>query len=242
MFCQRCGTALADAGTACPSCLSPVPPPAAPSAGLAAGWKAISRDALASLKVFAGNPVAGLPPAYDSLGERRALRTGIAFGVLSMSCFLLGGYWMLPPFLREDLFDFLGFGGVVKGLAFAGIPFVCTVAGSVGVRKVLGGQGTFAGDCFIAGAALLPISVCMLLAGILSLGNPKTILALVVFAGCIGILMLYSGYTRISKLTERAGSIAVPVVVLLSAWLAKVLSTSVLEGSGPTGLGSGFPY
>ena len=64
----------------------------------------------------------------------------------------------------------------------------------------------------------------------------QAIAALAVFAGCVCILMLFSGSTRISKLTERAGSIAVPTGVILGTWLAKVLSTSVLSGSGSSGV------
>jgi hypothetical protein len=72
----------------------------------------------------------------------------------------------------------------------------------------------------------------MLLSGVLGLGNFEAIGILAIFAGCFGILMLFSGYTRISKLGERAGSIAVPIVVIVSAWLAKVVSTSVMTGPG----------
>ncbi len=244
MFCQKCGSAIADTATACPSCNTPIAPtkPAAASAAVADTVKATSKDALAALKTLAGNPVGGLPPVYYALGDAKALRTGIAFGVVSLICFLLGGYLLLPPFVKEDLFEFLGFGGVMKSLLFGIVPFGCTAVGSLGVRKVLGGRGTLGSDCFIAGAALLPMSFCMLLSGILGFGNFEVIGILTVFAGCIGILMLFSGYTRISKLSERAGSFAVPIVVVLNAWLAKVISTSVLGGSGPSGMPSDFQF
>ena len=241
MFCQRCGTAIADSGLACPSCSAPAAQ-TVHAATIADKVKATSKDALGAFRSFAVNPVAGLQPAYAALGDAKALRTGVAFGVVSVVCFLLGGYLMLPPFMREDLFRFLGFGGVMKCLLFAVVPFVCTVAGSAAVRKMLSSQGTLGGDCFTSGAALLPVSFCMLLAGILSLGNLEAIAALSVFAGCVCILMLFSGYTRISKLTERAGSIAVPSVVILGTWLAKIISTSVLTGSGSSGMNSGFPF
>lgn len=245
MFCQKCGTVLADAAVACLSCNAPIVRSAtAPSsAAVADTVKAASRDALAAFKTFALDPVGGLPRAYELLGEAKALRAGVAFGLVSLVGFLLGGYLLLPPFMKEDLFEFLGFGGVMKSVLFGVVPFVCTVAGSLAVRKALGGQGALGGDCFVAGAALLPISTCMLLSGMLGLGNLEVIGILAVVAGCLAILMLFSGYTRITKLTERAGSIAVPIVVIVSTWLAKVISTSVLSGSGPSGdLPYGFPY
>lgn len=235
MFCQKCGTAVAvvaGAATVCPSCHTPVAtaPTGASSAAVADTMKATSRDALAAFKRFALDPVGGLAPACESLGEAKALRAGVAFGLVSVVCFLLGGYLLLPPFFKEDLFEFLGFGGVMKSLLFGVAPFLCTTVGGLAVRKVLGGQGTLGSDGFIAGAALLPISFCMLLSGLLGLGNYEVVAILTVFAGCSGVLMLFAGYTRISKLSDRGGVIAVPSVVLVTLWLFKVIANSVLEG------------
>ena len=243
MFCQKCGTPLGGAIAACPSCNAPIVGTAGPGAApLADTVKATSRDALAAFKTFALNPVAGLPQAYQALGETKALRAGAAFGTVSLACFLLGGYLLLPEFMKQDLFEFLGFGGVMKCLLFAIVPFLCTAAGSVAVRKALGGQGGFGGDAFLSGAALLPASLCMLLSGFLGFGNIEVIGVLAVFAGCIGILTLFSGYTRITQLSERAGAFAVPVVVLLAVWLAKVIATSVVSGPGGSSEMPSFYY
>lgn len=239
MFCQKCGTAMPDTAAACPSCAAPVAQAhAAPAAAVADTVKAASKDAVAALKSLAGNPVGALAPAYEGLGDAKALRCGVAFGVVSLVCFLLGGYLMLPPYMKQDLFEFLRFGGVMKSIFFAIVPFLCTAVGALAVRKVFGGQGGLGGDCFIAGAALLPASICMILSGLLGMENYQVVLVVSVFAGCIGIMMLFAGFTRISKLTDRAATIAVPIVVVLAVWLAKVVSTSVLTRGGP----SDFPY
>jgi hypothetical protein len=244
MFCQKCGTAIAATATACLSCNTPLAATlsAARPSGAADTAKAAVRDAWSAFKVFAVDPVGGLPAAHAELGDARALRAGVAFGLVTLVCFLSGGYLLLPPFFREDLFELLGFGGVMKGLLFAAIPFLCTAAGSLAVRKALGGQGLPGSDCFIAGAALLPVSLCMVLSGILGLANFEAIAILTIFAGCTAVLMLFSGYTRISKLSERAGSLAVPIVVVLGAWLAKVIASSVLPGPGASDVPYGFPY
>jgi hypothetical protein len=245
MFCQKCGTPLGGAIAACPSCNTPIIAGTAGSAGaapLADTVKATSRDALAAFKTFALNPVAGLPQAYQALGDAKALRAGVAFGVLSLACFLLGGYMLLPEIFKQDLFEFLGFGGVMKCLLFGVVPFLCTAAGGLAVRKALGGQGTLGSDAFIAGAAVLPASICILLSGMVGLGNFEIIGILSVFAGCTGVLTLFSGYTRIAKLSERAGTLAVPVVVILAVWLAKVIASSVMDGPGGGGDMSGFYY
>ncbi len=241
MFCQQCGAVVGDVAALCPSCHAPTTQVGS-GAGTRAGTKgsaadqvkAASRDALAALKTLAGNPVAGLAPAHDALGQARALRVGVLFGVVSMISFLLGGYALLPAFMREDLIEFLGFGGVMKSLFFAIVPFLCTAGGSLVVRKVLGGQGSLAGDAFIAGSALLPASLWIVASGMVGFANAEVIAMLTVFAGCTGILMLFSGFTRISRLSERAGTLAVPVVVILSVWLGKVIATSVLTGGEPS--------
>jgi hypothetical protein len=237
MFCQKCGTAVAATVAVCPSCNTPFAAFASGggSNAMADTVKATSRDALAAFKRLAGNPVGALPEVYASLGDAKALRAGVAFGVFSLLCFLLGGYMLLPEFFREDLFEVLGFGGVMKCLFFGAVPFLCTAVGSLAVRKVLGGRGALGADCFIAGAALLAPSLCMLLSGMLGADNYQIVGALTVCAGCTAILTLFSGYTRIAQLTERVATLAVPLVVLLGVWLAKVLASSVLSGPGGSG-------
>ena len=53
-----------------------------------------------------------------------------------------------------------------------------------------------------------------------------TILAM--FSGCYTILMLYSGCTRISKITEAKAAATVPVMLLLSVWLCKLVFAAML--------------
>ncbi len=247
MFCQKCGSVLAETATACPSCSTPVAAATAARAGgssaaLAETLKASTRDAFAALRRFAGNPVGGLQPACASLGPAGALRTGLVFGLISLACFLLGGYLLLPPYFREDLLEFLGFGGVVKGLLFAAVPFLGTAAGGLALRRVFGGRGTLGSDCFTAGAALLPASAAMLLSGFLGHESFELIGVLAVFAGSIWILMLFAGLTRISQLSERVGAFGVPAAVLLTVWLAQVLAGSILDGPDPAGFAGDFPY
>jgi hypothetical protein len=188
--------------------------------------KSASKDAFAAFKTLAANPVGALPRACEGLGDAKAMRSGVAFGIVSLLCFVMAG----PIFLQmrlSDVYEFLGFGGLMKLILFAAIPFIGTAFGSILARKVFGGQGSLGSDCFIAGASLLPASLCMLVSGILGVGNFEVIGILSVFASCLGILMLFTGYTRITKLSERAGSLVVPIVVLLTMWLAKITLSSV---------------
>jgi hypothetical protein len=240
MFCQKCGTSMADTATACPSCQFPsgAPVPAA----MADTVKAAYGSALAALKGFAADPVGRLQPTYAALGDEKARRIGITYGVASVIGFLLGGYLMLP--FRDGLLDFLGFGGVMKCVLFGVIPFAGLAAGSMAARKVLGGQGGAGGDLFVAGAALLPVTLAMVVNGLLGYEHAGAMGLVSILAGTTAVLMLFAGYSRISRLSERATTLAIPIVVVLTLWLGKTIAGSVLEGglSGGRmgGMGGGF--
>jgi hypothetical protein len=229
---------MADTAAACPSCNTPIvvaQAGAAKAAAVADTVKAAWGSAFGALKSFAGDPVGRLPATYAALGDDKARRVGITYGVASLVLFLFGGYLLLP--FREGLFDFLGFGGMMKCLLFGILPFGGTVLGSLAVRKVFGGQGGgLGGDLFVSGAALLPISLAMPINGLLGYENYAVMAVLSLFAGITGVLMLFSGYSRISKLSERAATLAIPIVVVLVFWLGKTVASSVLGGSGNPGI------
>jgi hypothetical protein len=187
-------------------------------------------SALAALKGFVGDPVARLAATYESLGDDRARRIGITYGVFSMLCFLLGGYLLVP--FKDGLFEHLGFGGVLKAIVFAAVPFGCAAIGGLATRKAFGGRGGgTGGDCFVAGAALLPLSLAMVVNGLLGLRSTGLATAISVFAGCTGVLMLFSGYTRVARLSERAATLAVPIVVVLTMWVGRTMASSVIESA-----------
>lgn len=241
MFCQNCAAAIDDTAAACPACQAPVaraaPRATGGQAAVTAGIRAALGDALTAMKALASDPVGRLPSVYATLGESKAQRVGLVAGLFSLVAFLMGGYLLLP--FREGLFDFLGFGGVMKCLLFALVPFLCTALGSLGVRKAFGGQGGTGADLFTAGVAVLPISLAMPINGLLGYEHYALMVAVSVFAGCTGVLVLYSGYGRIARLGERASTLAIPVVVLLVLWLGKSLASAVLEGSLGGGIGAG---
>jgi hypothetical protein len=257
MFCTECGGQL-DANGQCPACAGQsllVQPQlataAVPSGGtlfgialesqprvapqVTAKVKEASRDATKAFKTFAMNPVGGLPVAFAELGLPRALGVGIVFAVFSIVCVFIGVYIALPSFSKPDL------GDSIKFLFFGAVPFLSLFAASAATRKVFGGKGSFHGDCFIAGAALLPFGFLIFLSSLLGLANLEIAVLLLVFALCYGILMLYTGVTRISLVSESRAAFAVPVMIIVSFWLTKIIFGAVLPSFLP-GPGRFLPF
>jgi len=248
MFCTECGGPL-DANGQCLTCAAPAmavagspdsllgstptQPRVAPQ--VTAKVKEASRDATKAFKTFATNPVAGLPVAFTELGPPRALGVGIVFAVFSVLCMFIGVYIALPAFSKPD------FGDSLKFLFFGTVPFLSLFAASAATRKVFGGKGSFHGDGFIAGAALLPFGFLVLISSLLGLANLEIAALLVVFALCYGILMLYTGVTRISVVSESRAAFAIPVMIIVSFWLTKIIFGAMLPSLLPSP-GRMFPF
>ena len=246
MFCTECGGQL-DASGQCRSC-SPqrfvVQPQAASAVSgsgpifgsvenplapqMSAKVKAASRDATAAFKTFATNPVGGLPAAFADLGPTRAVGVGIVFAIVSILSMFVGIYISLPAFSKPDI------GDSIKFILFGAVPFLSLLAAAGATRKIFGGKGNYQGDCFIAGAALLPYGLLILLTGLLGFANLEISLLLLVFALCYGILMLYTGITTISLVSESRAAFAVPVMIIVSFWLTKIIFGAVLPSFLPS--------
>ena len=233
MFCPKCGTQIADNAVTCTSCGASLAAPRVAAGGAAADkMKAASTDAMGAFKTFASNPVGGLAPAYESLGPNRALGVGITFGVVFALCALFGMY----RFVSAMFGGFGGGGGVGAGgflrlIVIAVVPFVSVFGASAGVRMIFGGSGSFGSDSFMAGASLLPIGIVALLAALLGPSNYNVVTSVALFAGCFTVLMLFAGLTRICKISERAATLAVPLIVAVSLWLSKVIYGAMLRSS-----------
>ena len=96
-------------------------------------------------------------------------------------------------------------------------------------RKVFRGQsGTLESDVFIAGVSVLPFGFASLLAGVLGVGNLEVSAIVAVFALSYTILILYTGCTRISGISEARAVQAVPIIILIAGWLSKILFGAML--------------
>ncbi|MFZ9935237.1 MAG: hypothetical protein ACO3EU_07590, partial [Arenimonas sp.] len=88
-------------------------------------------------------------------------------------------------------------------------------------------KGDFASYFFISGGSLLPLSIVFLISAIIGIKNIEVSFILSTIAICMTVMILFNGLTRIEQLSDKAASYAVPLIILISAWIAKIFLTSI---------------
>ncbi|HXO26757.1 MAG TPA: molecular chaperone DnaJ, partial [Thermoanaerobaculia bacterium] len=94
-------------------------------------------------------------------------------------------------------------------------------------RQIFRGKGRFAGDVYTAGAALLPWAFLVLAAALLGVANIEVIVVIWLFALTYSILMLYAGCSRIGGISEAGAAPAVPIMLLVTAWITKIVAVAL---------------
>lgn len=236
MFCQECGAKIEDTATACPACGRAVGKPANEMAAQVRNQiKESSQDAARAFRALIVNPVGGLHAAYGSLGESRAIGAGAVLAVLFA---LLGGLAatiatgrMTSGFLGFLMSSTYGTSRVALFFkSFLGLLVLPAAMAAVchGLRRVIASDKSFAPDLFTAGASLLPLSLAGIVAALLGAGNAEVALVLVLFALCYQVLILFTGLRELGGVGEKAAAPATPIVLLLSAWLTKIVLVALL--------------
>jgi len=222
MFCAECGNEIMAGTTSCNQCGARTSS-ASPSQA-AERIRSRSRDAFRVVKTIVANPVGGLSTAYQSLEKRQALEVGLLFGAVSEICVVVGLYLFLPRWAGTP-----DFGEIVKILILGVVPFAAIAGASFAARKIFRAPGgSIESDVFIGGISLLPQSLVVLLAGILGYANHEVVAIAAVFALSYTILILHAGCVRISGISEAGAAPAVPMVILISAWLSKITFSAML--------------
>ena len=180
--------------------------------------KSTLNDAIQGLKIFLINPVGGLPVFFQGLGKERALGVGIAFGIAYVVSFVFACQKYLTQLSSNSSLFNLILASAANFLSIAGASFL--------TRKLFRGYGSFQGDIFIAGVALVPASLLLLMSSLLGITNLEIIVIVMVVAITYTILMIYTGCHKISGIPENAAAFAVSVMLLLSGWLFKILILS----------------
>jgi hypothetical protein len=212
----------------------PIPPPesppeaapgAPPGPDLRQQATAAGQAALQALKLYLANPIGDMGRAFDALGAKRAFGAGLVFAGTAIVAMIVGLLLMPRGFNT-------GFTGFLKSLlqvvVVGVVSFGILVGAILGARSALGGKGTIEGDVFIAGASQLPISLWILVSGVVGPANYEVILITGVFAFCYATFILYGGCTKISGISEKAATLAVPAILVVTVWLGSVINRAVM--------------
>lgn len=201
--------------------------------------KAATGDAITAFRAMMTNPVGGMRVAIDNLGAVRAMQAGIVFCVVYDLACLLGTRFLISGWMHNADPSFsdgptrggpdLSAGDFLKLLVLGFLPLITATAGFACSRLLFRGSGSVHSDIFVAGASLLPIGLGVLTAGIVGVANIEIVIAIAVFAISTKILMLYSGCTTVQKIPDAAAVIAVPLMILIDAWLGKVIVFAVFS-------------
>lgn len=236
MFCKSCARALPDTLRFCDGCGAEVGNgtwgAATPlSQQLRSEVKARSLDAWQGLKLFATSPVGGLPESFASFDDQRAIYVGIVFAIAYEVAILLGAL-ILKSKTEAVLAGYLPVGHLMGELTVAQlfkilflglVPFASLIGACALARAIFRGKGRLAGDVYTAGAVLLPTGFLVLLAALLGAANFEVIAILFLFALTYSILILYSGCSRIGCISEAGAAPAVPIILILTAWITKII-------------------
>jgi hypothetical protein len=66
-----------------------------------------------------------------------------------------------------------------------------------------------------------------LISTVIGVGNIEVSLILFTVSICITVMILFNGLTRIEELSDKSASYIVPLMLLGSAWIAKIILTSI---------------
>lgn len=200
--------------------------------------------------VFADAFVGRFADALEDLDKASAAWFGMVCAFLYNVCLVVGVYLIVQNTMQSLalLFPSLNFVPPVPGSAtpsttptpentpglsaaqvgklivVALTPWLAIAASCTLARKVFGGEERhLEGDVFIAGVTLLPLGLFVLAMGVLGIQNIEVTGVLAVFTLTYSILLLYRGLTTVSAVRDMAAAICVPLVMLLSGWLTKIV-------------------
>ena len=185
-------------------------------------------NTLAAFRLLMWNPAGNLSAAFDKLGPQKSMQAGIVCAVAYALARLLaqlirGGfagesliraqYVLSGRGLRADL------AAVVCGLAVA----LCLITASFVARLGLRGKGRVASDVFLAGVALAPVTLAILLATIFGPRNDTIQAVVMTFGDCLLIVILFHGLVDLCHVGRGLALYAVPAALLFAGFVSGVV-------------------
>lgn len=229
MYCSQCGHTMSPGAEFCSECgnRAAVRKPEESDSGVARPeekLKSIGRRAWKALLAVLRNPVEGLPESFESLTLREALEAGLAFAVLFDVCAIVGLSMILLHWAGQP-----GIADILKILLFGFVPPAALTGALFLARKAFQASGgSIQSDVFTACLSLIPTGILLLIAGVVGIGNLEVLALVAVFALSYTVLILFTGFTRIAGIAQVRAVPAVPSVILVSAWISKIIFATIL--------------
>lgn len=152
------------------------------------------------------DPIGGALPVYAGLSRLEAAGMGLGFATLAGLGFAIGLASRVPL-------------SWLQLLAIGYVPFISLMGISAIARLINRNSGEWAGDVFLAGAALIPFGLLFLVTGLWRL--PRAVLLLLaLYSFSYSLLSLYGSCTQVAHLSDRWAAFVVPLMVGVSSWIS----------------------
>lgn len=240
MFCSDCGKQLPENSTSCTGCGKPIAkmgsgtdPGQRTNFGSMVGEevKARTHDAWRGIKLFARSPVGGLQESFELYDTTKAVSVAIVFAIFNELLFFIALFLSskkINSYIPFNTGDFT-INQFLKIIIIGIIPVSSLTMSATIARLIFRGKGTFVGDLYFSSAALLPFGVLILFSSILGPANIEIIAVLMIFSLTYLVLMLYAGCSRIAGIPEIGAAPAVPIMLILTAWITKIVMSSIFS-------------
>ena len=176
---------------------------------------------LMTLNLSLFNPGGGLLPAYSRLKNRQLKLVGIIYGLISTLCFVCN-YFMMGFSLELSIWQI----ALIGLIPFIGFALVGTI-----LRLFWHYQGNSSTDIFIAGTAIAPIALSVLLIGFIPLSALFLIIPLILFGLSYSTLTLQAGYIQLLNITEARAAFAVTFMLAINSCISYISIAKLIAPS-----------
>lgn len=170
--------------------------------------------AITAIKLIIIDPMGGQGNAWKILGPDRGMLAGIACLVLYVGLPFI--FSLLQGYGKETLGDMVKliiFFLLVPGL----VGFVSYILGMLGAKKA-----SIQAAIFTSGIAMLPLVLIMAITFLVGISNFEVILVVGIFGITSFCLLLNAGLTQVHELSSKISFWAVPLVIAVCLYGAKI--------------------
>ncbi len=177
-----------------------------------------------TIKLLFENPIGNLNIAFENLLSRRQILVVSLIIIILTSILSVWGIREIIKsyfgiFYEPDIFMLIKTSLIIPASVFVISVFICSV-----MKQYF----NYEGELFITSIFNIPIGLFLILSSIFTIKNIDVIIVLFAFFFIISILILFNGFVKVIKLSERAAAYSIPVTLLLSAWFVTVLFRAII--------------